>query len=89
MECADVQALPPPFSLEAPQFAPQISNRDRGDPEPSRHFQVGKPVSLLARHRCRGGACLTSRNIDLGSPCLRQSTGDLMIGSRDRQEPYA
>ena len=33
MECVDVRALPAPFSLEAPQFAPHASNGDRADPK--------------------------------------------------------
>jgi len=40
MECQDVQALSPPFSPGAPQFAPHSSNRDRGNR--SCHSQLGK-----------------------------------------------
>jgi hypothetical protein len=48
IECRVVQALPPPFSPGAPQFAPHASNSDRGDPEPP-FLSLGKPVNPLVR----------------------------------------
>jgi hypothetical protein len=47
MERRDVQALPPPFTPGAPQFAPHASPGDRGDPEPA--FSALGPVNPLVR----------------------------------------
>lgn len=79
MECTDVQALRPPFSPRAPQFAPQ-SNRDRGDPDPPfSAWEAGEPTSRVMFRTQTWPLLIKMATANFAAACAHKSQPPRMV----------